>query len=162
MMRVEFKSILFDRDRTCSLRGLCMLMIVLGHVSSSVTGPFNRTILDHLFMYDWGTLGTGVFLLLSGYGMSLSMKRNKPLQACYLFSHLRKLFEPFIFVWIVYLLCFIFIDRGQLSTHCCFVYSLFSPIQTCYIRHNKDSGSFCSCISILPDISSVRFWPLVV
>lgn len=95
-----------------------MSIIVLGHVSSSVIGNdflFYKHYLD-IFGFDlWGSLCTGVFFFLSGYGMFLSLRRNIPVKYSYLRKKLAKLFEPFFFMWLFYLLLMILFDRNNVT-----------------------------------------------
>lgn len=57
-------------------------------------------------VWNWGFLATGVFFFLSGFGLYYSLSRNSPLSFDYLYKHLKKLFKPFIFLWVFVLCCF--------------------------------------------------------
>ena len=64
------KVLLFQKESTYSLRGLCMILIVLHHIYQytasryGVSYPLPLVII----LQSLGYLSTGVFFLLSGYG----------------------------------------------------------------------------------------------
>ncbi len=105
-LEVEFinmKRELFNRQDTIYLRGLAIIAIVLHHVfqfTSSKYGvvyPFFLSIL----LSNLGNMGCAVFFLLSGYGLSCSVKKNFPISISYVYKHLIKLLEPFLFIWLI-------------------------------------------------------------
>ena len=111
---------LLPRERTDCLKGLCMLAIVTGHVSSSVTGDglvVWQPWLDAVAFDSWGSLCSGMFLFLSGYGMFLSLKRNAPAGTGYLWQRIKKLFEPFLMMWVFYMLMLLLFDRQLITPH---------------------------------------------
>lgn len=58
---------MLDLQHTTLLRGIAILMIVVGHVS----GTFNTVILSPL-----PAAGVAIFMILSGYGLTLSYNKN--------------------------------------------------------------------------------------
>lgn len=90
-------TLLFEKESTYSLRGICMLMIIFSHICQ-VNVPFiNGTILKiALLLEKGGFLGTSVFLLLSGYGCFLSFSKSSPLTYNFIFKRLQKILEPFV------------------------------------------------------------------
>ena len=114
-IKVFERAALLDKRRCYALRGVCMLMIVMGHVSISGVKGADASFWQTLGLPVWGTLGTGVFLFLSGYGLSLSMQRAQPLGGRYLRRKLLKLFEPFLLMWGLYMVCFLLFDRERLT-----------------------------------------------
>lgn len=63
----EFNMILKERRYTTALKGIAIIIIMLGHLSGTWTNIFT----------PFGGIGVALFLLLSGYGLSESYKRNK-------------------------------------------------------------------------------------
>lgn len=110
MISVDNKEyrLLFDRTDTTFLRGLSILAIVIHHIyqfTSYVYGITYPSALNLLFS-SFGYMGVSVFFMLSGYGLTCSVKKNAPITKTYIISHLTKLIEPFIYVWILDLLFF--------------------------------------------------------
>lgn len=97
------KKKLFDRRDTYSLRGLCMIFIILHHIYQytasryGISYPWPLAIM----LQDAGYLMTGVFFLLSGYGMFQSMAKRVTLSWDYVITHLWKLLQPFLFIFII-------------------------------------------------------------
>lgn len=111
-----------DRTSTYVLRGICMLIIVLGHVGSSSTDPLFESeaydrFCDATGFSSWGMLATGMFFFLSGYGMTLSLQRQGKTTWSYVGRKLIKLFEGFLLLWGIYLIVFLLFDRSQLTSH---------------------------------------------
>ena len=109
-------NILFEKESTYSLRGICMLMIIASHTTVNSDDSL-YSILQFLLFDYWGAFGTGLFFLLSGYGMFLSLQKAKEITTNYLLNKLRKLFLPFFYTWVIYLLFFIIFDRSQINLH---------------------------------------------
>ena len=109
-------NIIFEKESTYSLRGICMLMIIASHTTINSDDSL-YTILQFLLFDHWGAFGTGLFFLLSGYGMFLSLQKAKEITATYLLNKLRKLFLPFFYTWIIYLLFFLLFDKSQINLH---------------------------------------------
>ena len=108
---------LFEKDSTYSLRGVCMLMIIASHIPYTMDGTIVSKLL-HILLFDyWGAFGTALFFLLSGYGMFLSLHKTKDVNTSYVTNKLKKLFMPFLFTWMVYLVYFLLMDRSQLNQH---------------------------------------------
>lgn len=78
-----------------------MIVIVWGHTANEFTEILERFNLS--FLLQSGRFATGVFLFLSGYGLTLSIKRNK-IDWCYAGTRIRKLLFPYLIFWAFYLL----------------------------------------------------------
>lgn len=104
---------LLDKLDTYPLRGICMLMIFFHHSyirygSVEFTSGGGQLLINSLYnVKHWGYLATGVFFFLSGFGLYFSMHKNSPLQYNWLLKQMKKLFIPFLFLWIVYIICFL-------------------------------------------------------
>lgn len=107
----------FNKEDAYSLRGIAMLMIVIHHIWMDIVlsdGEINEVLTSYVFI-PWGYLGTGVFFLLSGYGMFFSLTSQRKLKFQYLKVRLWKLIKPFILCYIV-TVCFICSFRHDLLT----------------------------------------------
>ena len=96
------KRLLFEREDTYSLRGLCMLAIIAHHLcqwTSTRYGVFVPFPLSQI-LHDAGYLGSALFFLLSGYGLSLSLWKKK-LTFSDVIRRLSKLYLPFVYFWII-------------------------------------------------------------
>lgn len=95
---------LFQREDTYPLRGIAMLMIIIHHIWINMCRldidptPF---LTAHVFK-PAGQFGTGLFFLISGYGMFYSLIRHKNLSLCYLLSRVNKLIKPYIFCFMLF------------------------------------------------------------
>lgn len=109
-----------DRDDTYSLRGLCMLMIIIGHTYNGypVASPDHDfpSWLRLLHLDYWGSMGVAVFLFLSGYGMYFSLQKHT-IDRHYVVAKARRLLEPFVIYWAVELLTLLLLDRTALTPH---------------------------------------------
>ena len=112
---------LLNKADTYSLRGICMIMIITGHIYLSAIAPggcgIRPTALNLLSFGNWGYWGTGIFFFLSGFGMFFSLQRHMPLKKDYLGKKLLKLIEPFLLMWAVNIVVFILFDPSQLTLH---------------------------------------------
>lgn len=111
---------LLDYEDTYNLRGIVMLMIIVGH--SFLRYPVGDDAyyfpawLSRLHMELWGSLGVSVFLFLSGYGLFLSLsKRAGTIDKKYLLSKVSRLFEPLVIYWIVELPVLFIFSRNELT-----------------------------------------------
>lgn len=105
----------FPKDVTYSLRGVCMLMIIMCHTyihKKGITHPHNLTILQ---IHNWGMWASALFLYLSGYGMFFSINKQGIINREYILKKFKKLIQPFIYVWVVYLFSFILFDNERLK-----------------------------------------------
>lgn len=87
---------LFEREDTYSLKGICLLMIIIHHIYKIWVSDYNYEV-NQIINY-WGDLGSGVFFLLSGYGLFCSLSNTKDF-AKYALKCLKKLFAPYCVVW---------------------------------------------------------------
>ena len=75
-MKLRLRQFL-DYDDTYSLKGIAMLMIIIGHAFNGYpgtdTGYFYPAWLDCLHMELWAAMGVSIFFFLSGYGMFLAL-----------------------------------------------------------------------------------------
>lgn len=89
---------LFDIYDTYSLRGICMLMIIFHHIYQVFVEDYNYT--HSIVSENFGELGTGVFFLLSGYGLWSSLGKRENTKG-YLKSSLIKLVKPYVVFFIL-------------------------------------------------------------
>ena len=116
----NMRTLLDKRDTYC-LKGIAMLMIIIGHTfngypveSSNVYYP---QWLNGLHIEHWGGMGVAIFFLLSGYGLFTSLSRRKGIDKRYVAQKGRRLFVPYILYWIVEVIVLLFFSREELSTH---------------------------------------------
>ena len=98
---MKTKRQLFDRNDTYSLRGICMLLIIIHHLYLKYEGMYSIPGVIAIIMTTLGVLGTGVFFLLSGYGMVKSLEKNIPISWGYGFKHIGKLIDPIMFIFAI-------------------------------------------------------------
>ena len=86
---------IMDIQDTYTLRGICMLMIIIHHVLKYAEwAPIPiRGI--------WGDMGTAVFFFISGWGLYCSMEKREKVDWKYLWMNMKKLLVPFFIVWSV-------------------------------------------------------------
>lgn len=104
--------LLFERQDTYSLRGICMFFIILHHLYHYLAVDYGFLCHNSLFNYFINSVGywaTGCFFLLSGYGLNSSLKTKK-LNGSYVFKHILNLLLPYL-----YALVLSFILSGDLS-----------------------------------------------
>ncbi len=86
---------IMDIQDTYTLRGICMLMIIIHHVLKYAEwAPIPiRGI--------WGDMGTAVFFFISGWGLYCSMEKKERVDLDYLLQNMKKLLVPFLIVWAI-------------------------------------------------------------
>lgn len=107
-MRVLYSNThpLFDKQDTYSLRGICMLLIIMHHVYHYLANDYGVAWNNSLFSYCINCAGywsTGCFFLLSGYGLNCSLK-SKELNFQYAKSHLLNLILPYLYAYVINIL----------------------------------------------------------
>ena len=98
---MDFNSLpLFRREDTYSLRGICMIMIIIHHLFQYTRHYYNINYPNFFsfILQSLGFLSTGVFFFLSGYGMYKSLEKQGKVTAKYIFRHIKKLYAPFLFI----------------------------------------------------------------
>ena len=100
---------LFAKSETYSLRGVCMILIIIHHLFQASVSDYGYTWSTpvSVVLQSLGYLATSVFFLLSGYGLYMSINKNNPIGVPYIVSHLEKLVSPFLFVWLIDLVKYI-------------------------------------------------------
>lgn len=90
-----------NRNYTYFLRGVCMIMIVIGHTAPE----FNEVLVQYHLSSIWigARFATGVFLFLSGYGLTCSI-RNNNVNYRYVAKHLKNLLVPYVVFWGFYII----------------------------------------------------------
>lgn len=83
----------FDRQHTTALRGIAILMIVVGHIS----GTFHTVVLNPI-----ASVGVTLFMILSGYGLTCSYNKSG-LKGFWQKKYLRVIL-PYFFVIIIWLM----------------------------------------------------------
>lgn len=89
-------SFVFQKNSTISIRGAAAMLIVASHVMSIFFGRI---------MTPLGGIGVAIFLLLSGYGLNESYKRNGLLQ--FWTRRLTRLAVPY---WLLQCFCLVFVS----------------------------------------------------
>lgn len=100
---------LFEKENTYSLRGLCMLMIIVHHLYQWTASRYgvHYPLPASIILQIMGNWGSSAFFLLSGYGLSLSLWKKK-ITAKDSLRRLSKLYLPFAFFWLVGFVILIF------------------------------------------------------
>jgi fucose 4-O-acetylase-like acetyltransferase len=78
-------------------------MIVIHHIYQYTSSRFGVSypLPLAIILQSLGYLATGVFFLLSGYGLTFSMKRSEPISLGYSVKQLLKIYKPFLFIWFI-------------------------------------------------------------
>lgn len=84
-------------EQTNILRGLAILVIIIHHVSLRTADPNGL-----IAFYNLGHFGVGIFLALSGYGLAESYKKKQV--AHYFENKLLKIYFPFVFTVLLFIL----------------------------------------------------------
>lgn len=108
---------LFDKKDTYSLRGLCMIGIILHHIYQYVCRDYGLSFPAPIgiILGNLGYLATAVFFTISGFGLYLSINRHRPLSTQYIVAHMLKLWLPFFFIWIVDVSLCVFTGSANLN-----------------------------------------------
>lgn len=109
---------LFEKNRTYYLRGLAMVLIIIHHLSQMIMS-FYVLLVPGFIAYPLqiaGYLFSALFFMISGYGLFLSIEKNKPLSRKYIVMHLSKLLFPLLFALIVAVV-FSFRNNDTLNTY---------------------------------------------
>lgn len=83
-----------NRNETTFFKGIAILFVLLGHLG---------------YIYKGGAWGVSLFLILSGYGIFQSYKKNN--NAAYFSKKIQKIYLPYLLVTIVVLLHYIYISN---------------------------------------------------
>lgn len=83
---------IMDIQDTYTLRGICMLMIIIHHVYKLYPDCPDS-------IMRWGYLGVAVFFVISGWGMYCSMERQEDLTWGYFAKQMKKLLIPYVIIW---------------------------------------------------------------
>ena len=87
-----------------------MLMIILHHIVYIWGGPSCLR-----FTSSWGFLGTGMFFLLSGYGLFVTLSSRESLPVDWIIDKLKKLVIPFLFTFFCYIVLLYFFKREEID-----------------------------------------------
>ena len=87
---------LFSKNSMYVLRGVSMLLIILHHINHHADIAFGIALLGRL-LDELGYLSTGVFFLLSGYGLTVSINKNQPITLSYCTKRLFRIFYTFLY-----------------------------------------------------------------
>lgn len=77
-----------------------MISIILHHIHTTIDLSLGSSFLVKV-LNSQGYLSTGVFFLLSGYGLTISINNHKPLKLNYLYQKLWTIFSTFLFAYLV-------------------------------------------------------------
>lgn len=100
---------MMDIQDTYTLRGICMLMIIVHHVIKLMPDC-------PMTIWRWGDLGTAVFFFISGWGLYCSMEKRENVDWRYLWQNVKKLIIPYLIVWTLTELAFKLIYPEYSST----------------------------------------------
>ena len=110
---------LFEKKDTYSLRGICMLMIMIAHVCQQNDYQFVGIGKQLMYLLEkGGFLGTSVFLLLSGYGCFFSFSKGK-MSFSFICEKLIRIVKPFLVAsFFLFVIRFFILDKpgGILDT----------------------------------------------
>lgn len=127
LRRNDKPSNFFDRITTEQVRGIAILMVVIGHIWVHVT-----QIVPHIVLSGDGV---AIFLILSGFGIVKSLKREPRLKQ-YIINRINRVMIPY---WaatvIILLLDWIFLDRLYSFSH---ILATISGINVYGIMHHFD------------------------
>lgn len=90
---------LFSKNNMYVLRGVSMLLIILHHINHHADIAFGIALLGRL-LDELGYLSTGVFFLLSGYGLTVSINKNQPITLSYCTKRLFRIFYTFLYAYV--------------------------------------------------------------
>lgn len=113
---------MMDPQDTYTLRGICMLMIIVHHVFK-IFPDCPGTVMR------WGFLGVGLFFFVSGWGLYCSMVKQE-VGWTYFVSRIKKMLIPYFVIWPVAECLYLFRYPENLSvlTLCCdFITITFPP-----------------------------------
>lgn len=108
---------LFEKESSYSLKGIAILCVILHHCYQHSVQKMELPDFCPPMGYEFGSFAVALFFVLSGYGMFLSMRRNT-LNRQYIFSQLKKLYTPFVIIYILRLLSFISLGIMEWDIHC--------------------------------------------
>ncbi len=127
-----------SRNYTNLLRGLCMIAIVWSHTANEFTEILKEYHVSSLL--SSGMYATGIFFFLSGYGLTLSIKRNR-IDCDYIRIHIQKLLLPYLIFWLFYILCGLLCGYFPVQSNMCVDFiSLKIP--------NADTGFFRTILAL--------------
>jgi len=129
-----------------------MLLIIIHHIQLnlySVYGIHFPYILNILFQ-SLGYLATGVFFLISGYGLYSSLSKNSPITTSYAFKHIKGILVPFLLVWFVDSIGVLFFGGRQIE--------VFSNLITLSFSYGGGSLWFLKSITIIYLIVFLLWW----
>ena len=93
---------MFDKDDSFTLRGLCILIIIIKHLVLFYSERYGMSLPRWgIELRDVCFVFVGTFFIMSGYGIYHSVMRNRPINGHYWARRLLKLYIPFVFVVLV-------------------------------------------------------------
>lgn len=101
MRHSECNKAFLNRNYTAWLRGICIILIVFSHTASEFEAILSAYHLTTLLQAGW--IATGVFFFLSGYGLTLSIRKNN-IDRTYIWTHLKRLLFPYLIFWGLYII----------------------------------------------------------
>jgi len=110
MLRFISKTPILDKERSYSARGVCMLMIIIHHIVYIWGGPQCLR-----FTSSWGFLGTGVFFMISGFGLYATLSNRPNLPINWIGKKLVKLLSPFLFTFLCYVAFVFFFKKSDFT-----------------------------------------------
>ncbi len=99
----------FNKGTTASLRGIAMLLIIIHHMHSRLSGTSP-------VLKDGGYLAVGLYFFISGYGNSLSLSKRSKINFKWLIDKLIKLYIPFLVAYCFYFIALLIWKSDLLPT----------------------------------------------
>lgn len=94
--KIGYNQNFLSKNNTNQIKGLMVLTVILHHVAQRMISPS----LMYPFRY-FGYLAVSVFILLSGYGLTTSQKRNEYFFKTFLSKRFNRVYIPFILINII-------------------------------------------------------------
>ncbi len=108
-IKKQENEVLLEKESTIFVRGLAVLFLMLHHL-------VQRTVAtnSYIFMFNWiGFIMVGIFFLLSGYGNTFSISKNKSINL--LIRRILKLLITFLLIYIIYIILLAVFKKDLLS-----------------------------------------------
>lgn len=105
--RKQDKEILLEKDSTVFVRGIAIMFVIFVHTMQHTNA--DDSMLNHLNQI--GNLVVGTFFLLSGYGNTLSYKKNKKHLEKWTLKRILRIYITFWVVWLIDLVAVMLINN---------------------------------------------------
>lgn len=102
---VNKQVLLFEKENTYFLKGICMILILIHHLYQHLVFSYNYggDSFGCRILLSCGYLATGVFFMLSGYGLEKSFSK-KEINKTLIVRNLKKLIFPYLYACLIYVI----------------------------------------------------------